>query len=126
MIVDDEVIIIKNYTTYLRRKLQNAEVYGALNSSEAFAVIEAHKPNILLVDLSLNEDLTGLDVFKKAKEANPEAIGAVITGNMKFKSEDECLAAGIKMVIQKPLPIPELENHVNELIKSLNNPNEGR
>lgn len=101
------------------KRIDGLETFGALNSKEAYALLEAEHPEILLLDLNLNESVKGLDILKKALTQNPKLYVLVTTGNMDSKVEDECLAAGAKSVIHKPAALQDVLEKVKQAIEAV-------
>jgi DNA-binding NtrC family response regulator len=122
MLVDDEVSLTEPGVGFLKLRLPDAEVYGAVNSIEAQAIINEHKPNILLLDINLNENINGFGVLQKALMVEPNAEVAIITGNVDEWMHLECQNNKIKKdrLIEKPLRLAKMLELVNEMIAHLN------
>lgn len=115
LLVEDEADIREPCVEFL--KMMGHDVYGAQSSKEAFELIQKYKPNILILDLNLKEKLTGLDVYKKALELVPNAKAAIVTGLGEGKIAEECAAAGVKIILEKPMAIEKFQETVERLIK---------
>ena len=113
LIVDDEPAFTNTYVMFLKR-IKGLETFGALNSKDAFDILKSQNPELLLIDLNLNESVKGLDILKHALAQNPRLYILVTTGNMDGKIEEECLAAGAKVVIHKPVSLQDLQEKVSE------------
>ncbi len=116
LIVDDEPEITESCVMYL--EMEGYEAYGAKSSKEAFEALEKYKPEILILDLSLNEGVTGLDLLKRAFEYCPNAKAAVLTGHFADKVAEKCYKAGAKMIVEKPIAIERLKEIVEQLSRA--------
>jgi len=90
-------------------------IFQALNSAQAFEIIDQEKPDILILDLNLNEKLTGFDVQKKALQVIPTVKSLVVTGNVDEDVEKMAGELGIKQVLAKPVSLSTLITLVKEL-----------
>jgi YesN/AraC family two-component response regulator len=69
MIIEDEPLIALDLTKILERK--SFEVTGhAGNFEDAYILFNTHKPNIVLSDIKLENDESGIEVVKKLKKIN--------------------------------------------------------
>ena len=121
LIVDDESAFTATYVTFLKR-IGDVETFGALNSNEAYALLSSQNPEVLLLDLNLNESVKGLDILKRALAQNPKIRTIVTTGNMDPRVEDECIAAGAIGVVHKPVALQELLDTVRQAVESVRPP----
>ncbi len=77
-------------------------------AGEAARAIEDFKPEVLVVDVNL-PDGDGIEVFRLARESDPERDGIVITGQATLDSAVEALRAGVSDYLLKPLRSAQLE-----------------
>lgn len=115
LIVDDEQEIVDSLKMFF--ELKGYEIYGACNSRDAISVIENQKPKVILLDISLKEKTSGLNLIPLARQCNPNVQIAVITGHDKSLIEKQCLDAGAQEVYGKGLDIDELEAIILNLLK---------
>jgi len=118
LVVDDEIETTQIYCRVLRR-IKNVESFGAVNAKEAFENLESQKPDLLLLDLNLNETLTGIDVLKKGRELNPAIQALIITGNGEETVHKECLALGARKIIEKPVDLQMLLETVKKVVNEI-------
>ena len=114
LMVDDEVNIVTPCVTLLNA--MGYCVYGAKNSKEAFLLLEEHKPDILILDINLREEVDGFMLLKKGLELNPKAHGIILTGG--DATMKECSCHGAKMLLKKPINLEKLIATIEETIKS--------
>lgn len=117
LVVDDEPEITDSCVMYL--EMEGYDACGAKNSKEAFAALEKYKPEVLILDLNLNESVSGLHILKKALEYCPSAQAAVLTGHSEGKVAEKCYAAGAKMIVEKPIAIEKFKEIVDKLSNGL-------
>ncbi len=115
LIVDDETSIVDPCVALLRR--MGYDIYGAKNSKEAFALLEEHKPDILILDINLREEVDGYKLLKKGLELNSKAQGIILTGG--DATMKECSYKGVKALLKKPIDLEKLINTINEFIKNI-------
>lgn len=118
LIVDDEADVTEMSVLYFKNN--GYDIYGAKNSEEAFKVIEGYKPDVLIIDINLQEKYSGLDVLKKALKVNPNAQIAMLTG-LKDGSPgiQKSLTYGAKIIVEKPITITKLKEIVDDLLKNV-------
>jgi DNA-binding NtrC family response regulator len=114
LVVDDETDITDTFVNSLRSS--NYDSYGAKNSKEALKALD-NKPHIIVLDLNLREEITGIEILKKAKELNPNVEVIVVTGLGDDSAVDEAIDWGAKIVLQKPTPVTKMLDSVNQLAK---------
>lgn len=120
LIVDDEAAITVPLQGFIGRRLEGHEVLVATKALEAYKILEEQKIDIILLDLNLNEQLTGYDVQKKALSINPKTHTIVITGNRRSDVQTQCDDVGVKLIIEKPLIIANVLEEVKKVISQLN------
>jgi two-component system KDP operon response regulator KdpE len=116
LLVDDEEMITDMTVTML--KMRDYDAYGAKNSREAFMLLETHKPDILILDINLREEVDGFTLLKKGLELNPKAQGIILTGG--DTTMEECLQHGAKTMLKKPVNLEKLISTINEFSRHVN------
>jgi two-component system response regulator AtoC len=106
LVVEDDVAIRKGLESAIRDLGGSAKAVGT--AGEAARVLEEFDPQVLVVDLNL-PDGDGLEVFRAAREAQPERAGNVLTGQASLDSAVEALRAGVSDYLLKPLRPAQLE-----------------
>jgi DNA-binding NarL/FixJ family response regulator len=86
LIVDDNEALRKQTGKFLASH-SDAEVLEAENGSEAFAIINDRKPDLILMDIRLGRE-NGLDLMEQIKEEAPEIVVAIFS-NYDFKEYRE-------------------------------------
>jgi len=106
LIVEDDVATRKGLDLAIRDLGGQTRAVGT--AGEAMRALEEFKPEVLLVDVNL-PDGDGIEVFRLAREADPERDGIVITGQATLDSAVEALRAGVSDYLLKPLRSAQLE-----------------
>src|SRR5678816_443018 len=79
LVVDDEITMIQITSELLRA--EGHEVFPCSNIEAAKAILDTHKPELVITDLYLEKSKPiGLTVLAKARAMNPPALVIVITG----------------------------------------------
>ena len=107
LIVDDEVISALALKNKLIKK--GFEVYFATTYLDAIDLSKKHKPDIVLVDINLNDEKTGIDFVRST---GPYEKAIFISGYKQELYEEELVNVQFDYFIEKPVNFAK----VNELI----------
>jgi DNA-binding NarL/FixJ family response regulator len=107
IIADDHPLILKGLKDFLLEKGFNV-IASAKNGKEAFTLINAHQPDIAILDIQM-PILTGLQVAEKCKEANLDTKIIIITFEKSEEIYNKAKSLGIYGYILKEFAIAELE-----------------
>ncbi|MFH0754580.1 MAG: response regulator [Candidatus Omnitrophota bacterium] len=77
LVVDDEEKIQKTMVEFLNYRL-NADVRGCINSTEAMALMDQEKFDVLIQDLQM-PNIDGLTVIVHGKKSNPNLVALLMT-----------------------------------------------
>ena len=99
LVVDDEESMRDSCRQTLSRDGNRVEV--AENGSKGLTMLAAESFDIVILDLKM-PGLSGMEVLKKIKEDNPEAMVIVITGYATVESAVEAMRSGAYDFIPKP------------------------
>lgn len=80
----------------------------AYDGSEALALFEAERPQVVLLDLSM-PGLTGFDVIRRMRDDGARVVVAAMTGLGSDEDRARTRAAGFDAHLVKPVDLPELE-----------------
>lgn len=114
LIVDDEKDICLSAQAYFVKRGLTVSTAGS--GIEALFLIPIFKPDIIVLDLTLN-DLSGEEVLKKLRENDKETKVIVITGNFYPEEKiEEITALGVSAYLNKvKFGLPELEEMINRV-----------
>ena len=100
LIVDDDSIIRQTLRILLRNN--GFEVVGeAGDGMRAMEMIEKHKPNIVLLDITM-PGTSGLEVLEEIKEKYPKIKVVMISGEASSDVVKQCIVNGAVGYIVKP------------------------
>lgn len=105
LVIDDEPMVQEAFKVFFEDK--NYQVLIAETGAKGVEIALRDFPDIILLDLKL-PDIYGLDVLKKIKEKNPDAIVHIVTGVGEIKEAIEAIKSGAENYFQKPVDIDEL------------------
>ncbi len=115
IIVDDEPDITQFAKRFFERR--NIKVVTASGGVEALALIEKEKPDLALLDITM-EEMTGLEVLKKLRENKNDMKVIMVTGLENEQTINEANSWGVRGYIHKPLILEELEKIVLSELES--------
>ena len=112
LIVDDELDIREPLSHYLLMKgFKN--VMTAEKANEALEKIEKHKPDLVLLDIQLKDEIDGMEILKRTKEKLSPASKIIMVSGHKEEYEHESYKLGADDFWKKPI----LPNQIMEGIK---------
>ncbi|HLD69624.1 MAG TPA: response regulator [Candidatus Omnitrophota bacterium] len=109
LIVDDEVDVREFAKNFFKRR--NIEVFTSSGGQDALRIIETQKPDLVLLDVRM-EEMSGIEVLKKLRKENNPVKVVMVTGVEDEETINEATSLGIKGYIHKPLVLEELEKVV--------------
>jgi len=114
LVVDDEESMCQVLDIMLSR--EGYQVTVARSGREAVKVLEKEKFDLLLSDMKLG-DLTGLDVFRAAKQKDPNALMIMISAFASAETAVEAMNLGAYDYVPKPFDNEELRQAVAKALK---------
>jgi len=99
LVVDDEPTVLDVFREYLAS--DGHDVTPACSGEEALQFLATVKPDVILTDLNL-PGLSGLEVMRRARAADPEVAVIVITGHASASSAIDALRQGAYDYVTKP------------------------
>ena len=101
LIVDDELDLCQCLQVFLEQ--QGCRVWMASTGREALALLRAHRPDVLLLDLSLGRGaMSGTEVLRQSRVLSPDTRIVVISGTADDATIAEVLALGAADYLTKP------------------------
>jgi DNA-binding response OmpR family regulator len=123
LIVEDQKAILEELVEVLEK--QGYAVFKALTGKEAIALIHQQNPQIIILDLYL-DDMSGLNVLKEAKAVNPKTCVIVLTGFDVETTKEKAFALGADYFLIKPIPWTVLKEYLAEIAKGITEKNNGQ
>jgi len=110
LIVDDEVDIREFAKSFFEKR--NINVITASGGQQALQLIEQDKPDLVLLDVHM-EEMTGVEVLKKLRENKNDIKVIMVTGVEDEDVVNEANSWGIIGYVHKPLVLDELDDPIN-------------
>ena len=104
-VVDDEPDILEILTDYL--EAHDYEVFSFSSAEDAYAALDDHVPDIMLLDISL-PGISGMDLLKRVREILPEVQVIMMTGHPAPDLVVRAMKLGAYEFIPKPLHLERL------------------
>ena len=114
LVVDDEPNVLVTYRLILQQ--QGYEVSDALASAEARKLLAEKDIDLLLCDLSLEQQENGFDVINFGHQTNPRMPAVLLTGYATQEAIDRAEQMRIPILF-KPIDIQELLHTISELLR---------
>src|SRR5215204_476515 len=107
----DKILIVDNQQRVRRslsRAVRNSGLipFEAANAITAVELFDLHRPSAVLINIKL-PDGSGLDVLRKIKQLQPEAVVIVITDKAMVDETAAAHSAGAFEVISKPFNLKQ-------------------
>jgi len=99
LIVDDEKSVLKALSLTLGRRYR---VISAERGSDAISLFDKERPDLVLLDIGL-PDITGIDVLKKMKGKDPDAMVIMVTAVEEVKTIVAAIKLGAYDYLVKPI-----------------------
>ena len=119
LIVDDEKMIrmgMKNAIDWM--KIGIDEVFTAASGNEALEILKKEEPQIMVTDIQMTE-MTGLELFKAAREVVPELRVIVLTGFDNFEYARQSLRLQVQDFFLKPIDEDDLSDAIEKQLKEI-------
>jgi DNA-binding NtrC family response regulator len=114
LVVDDDLIFGKSFTTILKDKGYNVEWVNSGNS--AIAQLENKYFDIVFLDVKL-PDINGAEVLKRVKAISPKTNVIMITAFSFDEFAEELIQSGAFAYFNKPFDISLAIRAIEELIE---------
>lgn len=111
LIVDDEIDIREFAKKFFAKR--GIDVFTASGGVEALKIIDENQPDLVLLDIQM-EEINGIEVLKKLREAQNNIKVIMVTGAEDPKIINEANSLGVRGYVHKPLVLEELEKIVLE------------
>jgi len=114
LIVDDEIDIREFAKSFFKKR--NINVFTASGGSEALEIIKKESPDLVLLDVRM-EEFTGVELLRKIRSEGNNIRVIMVTGVEEEQTMNEAKSLGVIGYIHKPLILDELEKIVLSELK---------
>lgn len=97
------------------------DVMAAASAEEGFFLIHSHRPDLLLLDLTLPHR-GGLDVLEQVRREGPDLCVLILTAHDTVDDRVRGLRTGADDYLGKPFSFPELMARIDALLRRLHPP----
>lgn len=115
LILDDDDNIREPFVKFLIRK-GFKKVFGAAKASEALALIEKEKPDFILMDIQLEDEIDGVEILKRIKDGLSPASQVIMLSGHKGLFEKTCRELGAIDFWGKPMDPHEMLEKIQVII----------
>ncbi len=115
LIVDDELDVREFAANFFKKRKIN--VSTASSGREALDLILKENPDLILMDVRMNE-MNGVEALRKMREADNQTRVIMVTGVENGETVKEAQDLGVIGYIHKPLVLQELESIVMKELKA--------
>ncbi len=113
LIIEDEAVLAKNIATYLRRL--NHEVKLAENGELGLNLVEAERPDVVILDYNL-PGMNGLELVRKIQAIDSTIKTIMATGQGSEQLAVDAMKAGAYDYLTKPLVLGKLKVVLDKII----------
>jgi DNA-binding NtrC family response regulator len=124
MLVDDNQQAVATYAEILRE--EGYEVLTAARGEEAFAQIRRNPVSVVISDLAMPGEMSGLDLLERLRRESPEIDFVMLTGKGTVESAVKTLKMGAFDFLAKPVAPEELLTSLQRLFAYRDLENENR
>lgn len=107
LIVDDDLVFAETLGRSFKRK--GYEPFVAYNLSQAQTLLEAHQPDLAVVDLKIEHE-SGLQFLPIIRSYSPETKTIILTGYSSISTTVEAMKLGCVNYLCKPVNTDEILN----------------
>lgn len=114
IIVDDHPLI----RAAIRSNLANDYLIVAETGSGGHAIrlAQQHKPDLLILDLALEDNVSGLEVIDGIRARSEATKILVLTGNYLSEVAEQCVKAGVSGLLYKKSDLSELRRAIDSVL----------
>jgi DNA-binding NtrC family response regulator len=114
LIVDDDRETCRFITELLER--DDRQIQSAFDPAAALGLVREHAFDLLISDINLNADQSGLDILRVFRDANPGGQVLLISGFGTLETAIDAVRAGAFDYISKPFDIAEVKATVERAL----------
>jgi len=115
LVVEDEASVLLTYRLLLEE--QGYKVFPALSSREAETILARKSFDLILCDLSLEQNHTGFEVFDRVRKRSPKVPCVMLTGYANRETTERAEQAGIT-VFFKPIEIEDFLRTLKTILRN--------
>lgn len=114
LIVEDEAIVALA-TKMMLNNLSHTPAATVSSGAAALSAITEQPVDLIILDIKLKGEITGLEVARKIRESHLTPI-LFITGNSDLKTFEETQSLDNTAILRKPILIEDLQSSIDGLL----------
>ena len=115
LVVEDEASVLLTYRLLLEE--EGYKVVAALSSQEAEAILANKRFDLVLCDLTLEQNHTGFEVFERVRKRDSKVPCVMLTGYANRETTERAEQAGIR-VFFKPIEIEDFLQTLKTILRN--------
>ena len=92
------------------------EVESVESGKEAISYLKKSKPDLIWLDMVFEDEMDGLDVYRKIIKTNPNQKTIIVSGYSESGRMSKAMELGVDGFIQKPYKIHEIGEKIQEVL----------
>jgi DNA-binding NarL/FixJ family response regulator len=117
-LVDDSIIVLKKLAEMISSIDDSIEIVGqAMNAADAVKSIVKIKPDVVTLDIRLNDGKSGIDVLEQIRAEIPSSIIIMLTNYSYPEYRERCQALGADYFFDKVIEIQKVNDIFKQLFK---------
>ena len=116
-LVDDSIIVLKKLAEMISSIDDSVEIAGqAMNADDAVKSIIKIKPDVVTLDIRLNDGKSGIDVLEQIRAEIPSSIIIMLTNYSYPEYREKCRALGADYFFDKVTEIEKIYDTFQQLL----------
>ncbi|MFW8600025.1 sigma-54-dependent transcriptional regulator [Desulfobacterota bacterium M19] len=122
LIVDDESLIRCGLEKFVKN--EGFTAFTAASGTKALKIIEDKEPDIVLLDMKLQDSIDGLEILKVIKSSRPNIIVIMISGQRELYSAVTAMKLGARDYQEKPIDFDKLKETLDNIREEISSTGE--
>ena len=116
LVVDDHVSVVEMITQFLDTLGGFTVVGQGTTVDEACRIGTLEKPDVVILDLVLENGATGLRLIDQLRRNSPSTRYLIYSGNLTLNAVRTAMAAGVLAIVDKGASLRELREALNQVV----------
>ena len=114
LLVDDEVE--QNETMQKMLSSIGYKAFCATTSEQALGFLRSCRVDLVILDMIMENDLDGCQLYQKMLEINPDQSALVVSGFSESRQVADAGALGLTRILEKPVTLPVLSRAIRQTL----------
>ncbi|MEJ2057682.1 MAG: response regulator [Desulfofustis sp.] len=115
LLVDDEVDQVE-----IMQRMMNSigyKAFGVNSSQQALGFLRSCRVDLVVLDMIMENDLDGCQLYQKILEISPHQKALVISGFARDEQAAQARALGVSRILEKPVSLPQVSRAIRETLE---------